>query len=135
MLKIAFAYQKYSCCICSNWLVLPLFAHLKAICFDTKDLYVVFLQTWYCPYTNWVPWLGELVATLVPHVVVSTKYEAVWIVMCVMNVALLRNSNNATSVAGNILVQSMCASITWDGTHLITMKSINYARGMNLDLY
>jgi len=55
--------------------------------------------------------------------------------MCAMNVVQLRNSNSATSVAGDILVQSMCVSITRDDTRLLIMKSTNCAKGTDLDLY
>jgi hypothetical protein len=50
-----------------------------------------------------------------------------------MNVVQLRNSNSATSVARSTLVQSMCASITTDDTHLLHMNSTNCARGTDLD--
>jgi len=49
-----------------------------------------------------------------------------------MNVVQLRNSNSATSVARSTLVQSMCASITTDDTHLLLMNSTNCARGTDL---
>jgi hypothetical protein len=112
-----------------------LLEYILPVSFLTEDTYVVFLQTCYSRYTHWVAWLGGLVATLAPLVVVSTKYEAVWIVMCAMNVVQLRNSNSATSVAGDILVQSMCVSITRDDTRLLIMKSTNCAKGTDLDLY
>lgn len=107
--------------------------HWKVFHFVAEDLYVVFLQSCYYHYTRWVPWLGGLVATLVPHVVVSTKYEAVWTATCAMNVVQLRNSNSATSVARSTLVQSMCASITTDDTHLLLTNNTNCARGTDLD--
>lgn len=51
-----------------------------------------------------------------------------------MNVVQLRNSNSATSVAGGTLGQSMCASITRDGIHLLIMKSTSCVRGAHSDL-
>lgn len=101
--------------------------------FYAEDVYVVFLQICYSRYTR-EPQLGGLVAILAPHVVVSTKYEAVWIVMFAMNVVQLRNSSNATSVARSTLAQSMCVSITKDGIHLLLMKNTSCVRGTDSDL-
>jgi hypothetical protein len=51
-----------------------------------------------------------------------------------MNVAQLRNNNNATYVAGSTLAQNMCASITKEGIHLLIMKSTSCVRATLMDL-
>lgn len=55
--------------------MLPVFIH-PTVMFYAEDVCVVFLQICYVRYTR-EPQLGGLVATLAPHVAVSTKYEAV----------------------------------------------------------